>query len=152
MGLATCLGHDGRMATMNKEEREEYLSRPHVGVIAIEQEGHGPLAVPVWYSYEPGGNVEVLMGSDSIKAKLITAAGRYTMTVQREELPYKYVMAEGPVVETRPADTEADTRPMARRYLGDELGDQYVGEGADSSSIVVVMRPERWYSTDYGKN
>lgn len=139
------------MATMNKEEREEFLSRAHVGVIAIEQEGRGPLAVPVWYAYQPGGNVEVLMGADSVKAKLLKASGRYTMTVQREELPYKYVMAEGPVVETRPADTEADTRPMARRYLGEELGDQYVGDGADSSSIVVVMQPERWYSTDYGK-
>lgn len=140
------------MATMNKEEREEYLSRAHVGVIAIEQAGRGPLAVPVWYSYEPGGNVEVLMGADSVKAKLIKASGRYTMTVQREDLPYKYVMAEGPVVETRPAETERDTRPMARRYLGDELGDQYVGDGADNSSIVVAKHPERWYSTDYGKS
>lgn len=139
------------MATMSREEREEYLSRPHIGVIAIEQPGRGPLAVPVWYRYEPGGNVEVLMGADSKKAKLIAGSGRYTMTVQREELPYKYVMAEGPVIESRPADTETDTRPMARRYLGDELGDQYVQDGADESSVVLVMRPERWYSTDYGK-
>lgn len=139
------------MATMSREEREEFLSRPHVGVISIEQPGRGPLAVPVWYRYEPGGNVEVLMGADSKKAELIALAGRYTMTVQREELPYKYVMAEGPVVETRLADIEADTRPMARRYLGDELGDQYVDDGSESSSVVVVMQPERWYSTDYGK-
>ena len=136
---------------MSREEREEYLSRPHVGVISIEQPGRGPLAVPVWYSYDVGGNVEVLMGADSKKAKLIEAAGRFTMTVQREALPYKYVMAEGPVIETRPADTEADTRPMACRYLGDELGDQYVSDGTDEESVVVVMKPERWYSTDYGK-
>lgn len=139
------------MATMSREEREEYLSRPHIGVIAIEQPGRGPLAVPVWYQYEPGGNVEVLMGVDSKKAKLIAASGRYTMTVQREELPYKYVMAEGPVIESRPADTETDTRPLARRYLGDELGDRYVEDGTDESSVVLVMRPEHWYSTDYGK-
>jgi len=139
------------MATMNEDEREEYLSRPHIGVIAIEQSGRGPLAVPVWYGYEPGGDVEVLMGAESKKAKLIARAGRFTITVQREELPYKYVMAEGPVIETRPADTESDTRPMARRYLGDELGDQYIEDGTDESSVVVVMRPERWYSTDYGK-
>lgn len=140
------------MATMTRTEREDYLSRPHVGIIAIEQPGRGPLAVPVWYGYEPGGNVEVLMGANSKKARLIEAAGRFTMTVQREVLPYKYVMAEGPVIETRPAEIEADTRPMARRYLGDEMGDQYVADGAeDDPSIVVVMRPERWYSTDYGK-
>ena len=91
------------------------------------------------------------MGADSKKAELIRESGRFTMTVQREALPYKYVMAEGAVVDTRPADTEGDTRPMARRYLGDEMGDQYVDQGSDDSSIVVVMRPERWYSTDYGK-
>ena len=136
---------------MSKAEREEYLSRPHVGIISIAQEGHGPLAVPVWYGYEPGGDVHVLMGAESKKARLIEASGRFTMTVQREALPYKYVMAEGPVVDTRPADTETDTRPMARRYLGDEMGDQYVTDGSDDSSIVVTMRPERWYSTDYGK-
>ncbi len=136
---------------MSREEREEYLSRPHVGIISIEQPGRGPLAVPVWYAYEEGGNVEVLMGADTKKARLIEAAGRFTMTVQREALPYKYVMAEGPVVDTRTAETEADTRPMARRYLGDELGDQYVDDGTDEPSVVVVMKPERWYSTDYGK-
>lgn len=58
------VGHDGAMAKMSKEEREEFLSRPHVGIISIQQEGRGPLAVPVWYSYEPGGNVEVLMGPE----------------------------------------------------------------------------------------
>ncbi len=136
---------------MNTEEREEYLSRPHVGIIAIEQPGRGPMAVPVWYDYEPGGTVRVIMGAESKKAKLIAAAGRFTITVQREALPYKYVMAEGPVVETRPADVEADTRPMACRYLGDELGDQYIEDGSDEASVVVVMKPERWYSTDYGK-
>lgn len=145
------LGHDGAMAKMSREEREEFLSRPHVGIISIEHDGRGPLAVPVWYHYEPGGHIEVMMGTESKKAKLIDAAGRFTMTVQRETLPYKYVMAEGPVVETRPADTELDTRPMARRYLGEELGDQYVEDGSDDTSIVVVMRPEHWYSTDYGK-
>ena len=74
-------------------------------------------SVPVWYGYEPGGDVEVIMGSTSITARLIEATGRVTLTVQREEVPYKYVMVEGPVVETRPAEVDTDTRPMARRYL-----------------------------------
>jgi len=71
--------------------------------------------------------------------------------VQREELPNKRGRAKGAVGEARPADVDADTRAMARRYLGDEMGDRYVEDGGDTSSIVVVMRPERWYSTDYGK-
>ncbi len=139
------------MATMSKEEREEYLSRPHIGMIGIEDPGHGPLTVPIWYGYEPGGDLTVLMSPDSRKAKLIEKAGRFTLAVQRERLPYKYVMVEGPVVSTVPCLTEEHARPMARRYLGEEMGDKYVEDGLDQSNVAITMRPERWYSTDYGK-
>lgn len=139
------------MAVMTEAERQQFLSEPHVGVIAIARPDAGPLAVPVWYAYDPGGNVEVIMGADSVKARLIDAAGRFTITAQQEALPYKYVMAEGPVVATRPADVDGDTLPMACRYLGDEMGAQYAEGSGGEGSIVVVMTPERWYSTDYGK-
>lgn len=139
------------MATMSKDEREEYLSRPHVGVISIARDGRGPLTVPIWYSYEIGGVVKVLMHPDSRKARAIAEAGRFSLCVQRERLPYKYVSVEGPVVSTGPCDIDADARPMARRYLGDEMGDQYVADGTDGSNIVIMMRPEQWFSADYGK-
>ena len=71
--------------------------------------------------------------------------------MQTEVVPYRYVSVEGPIVETRQVDREADVRTMARRYLGKELGDQYVEDGDDESMICVSMRPETWYSVDYGK-
>ncbi|MGH1505458.1 MAG: pyridoxamine 5'-phosphate oxidase family protein [Acidimicrobiales bacterium] len=139
------------MATMSPEERQDYLARPHVGVLGVDDPGRGPLTVPIWYAYEPGGTVTILTHPQSRKAKLIQAAGRFSLCVQRERLPYKYVMVEGPVVETIECDIEEHARPMAHRYLGKELGDQYVEDGDDSTSIVIRMQPERWYSTDYGK-
>ncbi len=139
------------MATMSPEERQDYLARPHVGVLGVDDPGRGPLTVPIWYAYEPGGLVTILTHPQSRKAKLIQAAGRFSLCVQRERLPYKYVMVEGPVVETIECDIEEHARPMAHRYLGKELGDQYVEDGDDSTSIVIRMQPERWYSTDYGK-
>lgn len=142
--------HDGWMGIMSKSEREEFLSLPHVGVISIAAEGRGPLAVPIWYAYQPGGTVKLLMGADTRKARLIDAAGRFTLCVQRESLPYQYVSVEGPVIEQRPADTEIDSRPMAHRYLGVTMGDAYV-EGDSGGSICVFMQPERWSSVDYGK-
>ena len=151
VGVVPTVSHDEGMPTMTKEEREEYLARPHVGVIAIADPDRGPLAIPIWYAYEPGGDVSVLMHPDSRKAQLIAAAGRFSLCVQRERLPYKYVMAEGPVISTETCDVEAHARPLARRYLGDEMGDRYIDDGDDQSNVVVTMRPERWYSTDYGK-
>lgn len=138
------------MGTMSEEDRQTYLAKPHVGVMAIESPGRGPLAVPIWYSYEPGGDVTILTHPESRKAKLLDEAGRFSLCAQTESLPYKYVMVEGPVIERRACDVEADARPMAHRYLGQDMGDDYIGSGEDSSSVVYVMRPERWYSVDYG--
>ena len=42
--------------SMSKSEREDFLAQVHVGILAIAgDEGAGPLAVPIWYSYQPGG-------------------------------------------------------------------------------------------------
>ncbi len=135
---------------MTKSEREAFLAMPHIGVISIEAGDRGPLTVPIWYAYEPGGTVKILTGVSSRKAKLIEAAGRFSLCVQRERLPYRYVSVEGPVVSSRPAQTETDSRPMAHRYLGPIAGDEYIGDGQDDS-LVFEMEPQRWSSVDYGK-
>ncbi len=137
--------------SMSEAERQHFLSDVHVGVMAIERAERAPLPVPIWYGYEPGGLLNILIGPDSLKAKLLASAGRFSLCVQTEKPPYKYVSVEGPIVETRQCDVEADARVMARRYLGKELGDQYVEDGDDSTMICVSMRPETWYSVDYGK-
>ena len=62
--------------SMSASEREEFLAGVHVGVLAIERTDGPPLAVPVWYGYEPGGLVEVLTSAASLKGRLVTAAGR----------------------------------------------------------------------------
>ena len=53
-------------------------------------------------------------------------------------------------VDVRPADLEQDTRPMARRYFGEKLGDLYV-EQSGAGGEVFTMRPERWRTVDYAK-
>jgi hypothetical protein len=75
-----------------------------------------------------------------------------SLVAQTEAPPYRYVSVEGPVVEVAPANRERDARPLARRYLGPELGDRYMEatEGSEES-IVVRIRPERWLTVDYGK-
>ena len=135
---------------MSPEEREAFLSRPHVGVLGVDDPGHGPLTIPIWYGYEPGRDVVILTGPNSKKAKLITAAGRFSLCAQQEALPYRYVMCEGPVNEVRPADLEADERPMAHRYLGEQMGDRYCEDTGAVESLRISMPPERWYSVDYG--
>src|SRR5262245_58901070 len=69
-------GKEDRMAvTMTRPERESFLAGVHVGMISIAEEGRGPLTVPVWYAYEPGGEVRVAIGKHSRKGRLLTQAG-----------------------------------------------------------------------------
>jgi nitroimidazol reductase NimA-like FMN-containing flavoprotein (pyridoxamine 5'-phosphate oxidase superfamily) len=138
--------------TMTESERQAFLAALHVGVISIERADGPPLAVPIWYQYEPGGHLWVLTGTDSLKGKLLHAAGRFSLCAQAEEPPfYAYVSVEGPIESVEPADLETDSRPMAHRYFGAELGDLYIESQADEGSTKWSMRPERWFSVDYAK-
>jgi len=83
--------------TMTVAERVAFVAGAHVGVLAVDEAGRGPHALPVWYLYEAG---DVLIGIDgsSRKAALLREAGRASLTVQTETAPYQYVSIEGPVV------------------------------------------------------
>jgi nitroimidazol reductase NimA-like FMN-containing flavoprotein (pyridoxamine 5'-phosphate oxidase superfamily) len=137
---------------MTRSEREAYLADLHVGVISIEQADAPPLSVPIWYAYDPAIGVWVLTSKTSAKGRALEAAGRFSLVAQDEQPPaYRYVSVEGSIIESRPADREKESRPMARRYFGAELGDQYVDQGSSDESTVYVMRPERWRTVDYRK-
>lgn len=136
---------------MSVEEREAFLAGTHVGVLAVERADGPPLAVPVWYGYRAGGDLWVLTPAESLKGRLLQAAGRFSLCAQDETPPfYRYVSVEGPIVDIRAADEDDDARPLARRYLGGELGDAYV-ESSGEQGLKFVMRPERWWSVDYSK-
>jgi nitroimidazol reductase NimA-like FMN-containing flavoprotein (pyridoxamine 5'-phosphate oxidase superfamily) len=141
--------------TMTKEEREAFLADVHIGIISISEEGRGPLTVPIWYAYNPGGDLRVMTGRESRKGRLLARAGRFSLCVQTETPPYKYVSIEGPIISIEAADVERDGRPLARRYLGKEMGDRYVEETRNlpthADAVLVRMRPERWLTTDYSK-
>ena len=140
---------------MTKQEREAFLADVHVGVISIADEGRGPLTVPIWYAYDPGGDLRIMTGRESQKGRLLARAGRFSLCAQTENPPYKYVSVEGAIVSTEAGDIERDLRPLARRYLGQKIGDRYVEETRNlpthSDNVLIRMRPERWLTTDYAK-
>jgi nitroimidazol reductase NimA-like FMN-containing flavoprotein (pyridoxamine 5'-phosphate oxidase superfamily) len=134
---------------MTPEERETFLADVHVGVLAVDEPGRGPMALPIWYRYV-GGVIEIGMNGNSRKAQLLRAAGRATMTVQTETAPYQYVSVEGTVtVDAAPRDDLA----MASRYLGPELGRWYAEHNPSTEeSVSVTLRPEHWRTHDFGKD
>src|SRR5678816_273424 len=140
-------------APMTRAEREAFLAGLLVGLVAVAEAGEGPLVVPVWYLYEPGGEIVIVTRPQARKAALLVPGTRVAFCAQTEELPPKYVSVRGRVVSAAPADVERDVKPVVRKYLGAEVGDAYVDgtrpNGTDE--IVVRIRPERWYSRDFGQ-
>ena len=139
---------------MSRAEREKFLAAVRVGVLSIADGARGPLTVPVWYGYEPGGEVWFVTDRDSRKGKRLLLVDRVSLCVQTETPPYQYVSIEGPITAIELADLERHSRVLAHRYLGREMGDHYLagsGPGDRDGSIVVRVRPERWLTVDYGK-
>ena len=141
--------------TMTSEEREAFLAEVRVGVLSLNHEGRGPLTVPVWYAYKPGGDVQFVTERTSRKGKLLEEGRRISLCVQNEAPPYKYASVEGPIIRIERSDEERHERPLAHRYLGREAGDRYMESAAedrdDDTSILIHMRPERWLTADYSK-
>ena len=138
---------------MSVAEREKFLSGVHIGVVSAALGTAGrTLAVPVWYSYQPGGLLTVLTGRQSRKAAAIRAAGRFSLCAQAARPPYRYVSVEGPVVSEDELDP-GERLAMARRYLGTAGGDRYVADNPDPGreNVAFRMRPEHWLGQDQGK-
>ncbi|WP_197420111.1 pyridoxamine 5'-phosphate oxidase family protein [Mycobacterium sp. NAZ190054] len=138
------------MAKMTKDEREQYLAGLHVGVIAVERPDRAPLSVPIWYGYQPGGEVLLWTDAGTVKHRLIRDAGRFSITVQDEQPPYKYVTAEGDVTSIDAAQ-DAEARAIAVRYLGEQDGAAFTDQNLTPNSIIIRMKPQRWLSVDYSE-
>ncbi|MCP9997312.1 pyridoxamine 5'-phosphate oxidase family protein [Streptomyces werraensis] len=137
---------------LSREEREQFLSEPRVAALAVDAgEGRAPLTVPIWYQYAPGEDVWIITGLHSRKNRLLQAAGRFSLLVERAEPTIRYVSVEGPVVDTSPVTIEK-LREISARYLPAEKVEGYVDFAWKNhgEQVVVRMRPERWVSSDLG--
>lgn len=141
---------------MSAEDREAFLAGTHVAVLAVHdpRPGRAPLLVPVWYSYEPGGDVVVQVGRDSVKAGFIRQAGRFGICVQDETPPFRYVSVQGPVVGVQDPLDRAIRRAAAHRYLGPEGAEEFLAASEEAhlaDDVMVRMRPRLWSTADFAK-
>ncbi|CCH28750.1 pyridoxamine 5'-phosphate oxidase family protein [Actinosynnema sp. NPDC047251] len=137
------------MSVMSAAQREEFLAGVHVGVIGIARPAGPPLTVPVWYHYEPGGDVQVQTGLDSVKFRLLEQAREFSLAAQVEAPPYRYVSVSGPVVAVDRETSYDNLLAMANRYFDAETAADYLRQLENATVATVHMRPNKWYSADY---
>jgi PPOX class probable F420-dependent enzyme len=135
--------------TMAAPDREAFLAEPHIGVLTIARtEGQPPLASPIWYEYVDGV-VAINVGRGSVKARLAAAAGVASLTVQTEQLPYRFVTVGGPLA-IGDAD-DAIRRRIASRYMPADMVDGYLATGDAADMVTLRLTPTTWHSNDYTK-
>lgn len=133
-------------------EREQFLAEPHIAALSVSAgSGRGPVTVPIWYQYAPGGEAWVLTSADSWKARLIEAAGRFSLMVDRLAPTVRYVSVEGPVTHTMPGTDEL-LWEISRRYLPPEQLPGYVefAKAQLGAQVAIYLQPQRWLSADLG--
>jgi len=87
------------------------------------------------------------------KAGLIQKAGVLSLTVQREEFPYRYVTVEGTVVGTDRPPSAEQVLAIVRRYMPEEAAQGFVEaelEHPTPEFVLFTVRPNRWLTLDFG--
>lgn len=139
------------LLAMAPPEREAFLAGVHVGVVAVRRgDGEPPAASPVWYSFEPGGDVVFVTGAGSEKAALLAAGLPVTFLVQDEAPPQRFVAVEGVALVSGGAEPDARRR-IAERYLPSGAVDGFISMMPAEHLVTVRVRPNRWRSSDFGK-
>ena len=141
---------------ITEQERQEFLAEPHVAVLSVAGgDDRPPHTTPVWYGYLPGGNITFFTGTQgrkSHKAGLIERAGTLSLTVQREEFPYRYVTVEGTGVGADRPPSAEQMLTVARRYLPEEQAQWFVKaelENPTPEFVLFTVRPDRWLTFDF---
>ena len=142
---------------MTERECQDFLAEPHVSVLSVASDGdRPPHTTPVWYAYDPGGDLTFFTGAQvrrSRKAGLIQKAGVLSVSVQREEFPYRYVTAECTVVGVDRPPSAEQVLAIARRYMPEEAAQGFAREELEHPTpefVLYTVRPDRWLTFDFG--
>lgn len=141
---------------MPEYECQAFLAEPHIGVMSVAGDhDRPPLTVPLWYGYQPGGNLSFFTGTQGRKAqktRLIQEAGVLSLCVQHDEFPHKYVTVEGSVMKLDQPPSAEQMLAIVRRYLPEEQAQGFVAAALHHPGpdlVLFTIRPDRWLTTDF---
>jgi nitroimidazol reductase NimA-like FMN-containing flavoprotein (pyridoxamine 5'-phosphate oxidase superfamily) len=143
---------------LTEQEQQQFLADLHIAVLSLPSDDERPpLAFPIWYGYEPGGQITYYTHRSDPKVRklrLLHEGSAVSLVVQREELPYKYVTVEGTVIAENQAPAFEDMLAIVRRYLPEDDAWAYINHEIESGAALVIfsIRPDRWSGYDFGSD
>lgn len=136
----------------SKDDVFAYLGeRPRLGRLATTDGGGEPHVAPVWFAVEPDQIVVHTM-PHAKKAQNIAATGRFALTVDDDEWPYRGVIIRGRarLAESTTYDVKTWLERVAVAYLGDVEGKQMAEEmNALPGHAMLLLEPTTWTGMDY---
>ncbi|MFG1911018.1 pyridoxamine 5'-phosphate oxidase family protein [Kribbella sp. NPDC048928] len=123
--------------TMTDDEIAEFLARPLVAVLAIDDPGRAPHVTPVWFHHLPG-KFQVMTPAKSKKTRLHrTGSGQLSLSVQTADGPTaRYVNMQG-VAELLPLD-DALLHVMVTKYLPEEARAAYLANPPEDAMFNIT--------------
>ena len=117
---------EGARRTLQTDKlAQDLLGSPIVARLAYTWSDGSPRVVPMWFHWT---GEDILMGAppNSPKMKVLAARPQVAVTIDTVEWPYKWLTLRGTASVQVSAQPFAEYLTMARRYLGDAGGEQFL--------------------------
>jgi hypothetical protein len=137
---------------LSVRDRELFLAEPRIAALSVSaDQDRGPLTLPIWYQYAPGGEPWVLTPAGSRKVRLIETAGCFSLMVERTMPTVRYVSVEGPVARMV-RGTDEMLWEITERYLPPDKVPAYIefAKTELGEHIAIYLHPQRWLTADFG--
>jgi hypothetical protein len=86
-----------------------------------------PRVVPIWFHWN-GSEIVFAGPPDAPKMKVLTDGTKVALTIDNDTMPDKVPLVRGPVRTDTVEGMAPEYAASARRYLGDEGGDAWIGQ------------------------
>jgi PPOX class probable F420-dependent enzyme len=132
----------------NEEIRSFMRQGSRTGMLATVRANGAPHVVPIWFDFDDEtGEAVFVCGAGSLKARNMTRNPRVSIGVDVSEMPFAFARLDGIAsLSTYDADPEAMLHwatETCRRYVGDDLAEEFGRRNAVPDELLVRVNPTR---------
>jgi PPOX class probable F420-dependent enzyme len=126
------------------DELDRFLSTgTRTGKLATTRSNGAPHVAPIWFILD-GADLIFMTGAGTVKGKAMLRDPRVALSVDDEQPPFAFVTIEGSVTISRDLDEMLPLSiAIARRYMGDELAEEYGARNAVEGELLLRLHRER---------
>jgi PPOX class probable F420-dependent enzyme len=125
---------------MTGGELARFLSTgTRTGKLATTRADGSPHVAPIWFILD-GDDLVFMTGADTVKGKSLLRDPRVALSVDDERPPFAFAIIEGFVTVSRDLNEMIPLSiAIARRYMGDDLAEQYGRRNAVEGELLLRL-------------